>query len=264
MSVSLSNPAGRVYTILKAAGKGDQNTRMLEVWSSVLGGGISEFEVVKGLTALAEALAEIEVLIRSDSSLNHERYLACIAPIRNTISPLYLQSTRQQVVSSHITPEVLTRLEFCDEVLRKQEVEELLSEDDLSQIARSASELFDMIKASVKDYELRVMLLEAIENVRIYISQYRIYGIKGIKSGVQRLVGVVVTDMDAIKKEKAQNSDSIQRLVEFLTQAETVISKARKIYKAVKNPIGTLVGFLRAPAVPEERTEGREDGVIDV
>lgn len=249
-----SNPASRLHSILLATLGGDPNLRMLEVWATAFKlKEANDIEVVRSLIAMSEAVEKVRQLIESNPNLNHQRYLACLAPIKEAISPVYLQSSRQQVITPHIKPEVLTRLEFCDEELCRSFSEEAVTAEELSFIVQATNELFDMVEKSVQDPTLRAILLEGLEKVRIAITLYRIHGAKGLKSSLQNLLGVVFTEQEALKGEKATNAAVFDRLGALLEKLDSFSSKALKIQKAFTKPIRFFISW-----ISEDETTGNE------
>ena len=240
-----TNPAGRLYSILQSAVGGDPNARLLEVWAGVFGlPEPDDIVVTRYLLALNETVNEVERLIQANLSLNHSRYLSGFPSIRTAIRPIYLQSTRHGVITNSITAEVLTRLEFCDEELRRYFNEESLSQDDLSDITEATASLFELVASSVQDATLRIVLLEGLERVRIAISLYRIHGAKGFKSSLQHLLGVVFTEQDAIKAEKVKSADVIAKLGSLLEKLDSFSAKALKIHKALTKPVRFLLSWI--------------------
>jgi hypothetical protein len=240
-----SNPAGRLHNILQSAVGGDPNLRLLEVWTGVFG--IAEPDdiiVTRNLLALNDTVGEVERLIKINPNLNHSRYLAGFPNIRAAIRPIYLQSTRQGVISNNLTTEVLARLEFCDEELQRYFSEESISQEDLSAITESTAKLFELIAASVQDATLRVVLLEGLEKVQIALSLYKIHGAKGLKSSLQNLLGIVFTEQTAIKEEKEKNADVIAKLGSLLDKLDSFSAKALKIHKVLTKPVRSFLSWI--------------------
>lgn len=237
-----NNPAGRLLSVLLLTVGGDQGTRMLEVWGKVFNiHPLSDVEVARGLIALWECVEEVTRLIHSNPEIRHERYLGWTPSVQNAISTSHLQATRAQIITPNITPETLTRLEFCDEELRRFYSEEAISKENLDEIIGIVNDLFAMVDEKVIDGTLRVVLLEGIEKVRIAISLYQIHGAKGLKSGLQTLLGIVFTEQDAVKKEKETNADVISRLGTLLDKLDSFTANALKIKKALTAPVRFLL-----------------------
>lgn len=252
-----NNPAGRLHAILSSTIRGDQGLRMLDVWAiafQLLE--VTDVEVVRRLIAMSELLDEVKRLIESNPDINHQRYLGWVPAVKDAIAPLYLQSNRGSVITPNITPEVLTRLEFCDEELRRYYTEEEITQEELSAIVKAVNDLFEMVDTSVQNPTLRLVLLDGLEKVRIAIALYRIHGAKGLKSSLQNLLGIVFTEHESVIAEKAENSDVITRLGDLLDKLDSFSAKALKIHKAFTKPVHLLLSFLskeeEKPAVQED------------
>ncbi|WP_306547960.1 hypothetical protein [Desulfobulbus sp.] len=259
-----SNPASRIHSILKAALGGDQSQRMLEVWATAFEiKEANDIEVVRSLIAMSEAIEEVKRLIETNPNLNHQRYLACLAPIKTAVAPLYLHATRQQVLTANVTPEVLTRLEFCDEELSRYYSEEAVTAEELASIIHATNDLFDMVAKSVQDPTLRVVLLEGLEKIRIAITLYRIHGAKGLKSSLQNLLGVVFTEQAALNGEATKNADLLGRLAALLDKLDSFSAKALRIHKALTKPVRFLLSCISEDEATDNESAMSPSDVVE-
>lgn len=255
-----SNPASRLHTILQTLQRNNTNSRMFEIWVTVfeLPQPPDAIEVTRHLIALSELLEDVKRLIEANPNLNHQKYLSGFPNIREVINPIYLNTAGQGHITGYVTTEVLTRLEFCDEELQKYYAEEMLLPEDLCAIVEATNELFEIVASTVQDVTLRVTLLEGLERVRIALALYRIHGAKGLKSSLQQLLGIVVTEKEAIKTEKEKNDDVILKLGKLLDKLDSFSAKALKVHKALKKPIAFLLSL-----VTEEDATNVGGGFID-
>jgi hypothetical protein len=236
---------------------GEANTRMLEAWAQVFSLPSPDgVEVSRRLIALSNETDELQRLIESLPHLNPRIYLACIPAIKTAVDPIYLSSQRAGVITPHITPEVLVRLEFCSEELERAYAEERLADADLSEIETLTRELFEFVRNSNVDASLAIALLEALERARIAISLYQIHGAKGLKASLQGLLGLVFTEQEAIKREKTKNLEVVTKLGELLDKLDTFTSKALKLKKALTGPVTFLLSL-----VMKDKSEGSESNL---
>jgi hypothetical protein len=259
-----SNPASRLLTLLTALLQGDPSERVLDAWARVLE--VTErhdVEVPRCLVLLNDLLDEAEQLIRLNPDLNHKIYLSCFPQVRTVFSPMHIQSSRQSLISPHLTPDVMARLEFCAEALKKSWSEVEITLDDLQVISNDLNDLIEAIAASSFDVRLRKALLEALEGVRLSISQYRIYGAKGLKKNLQGVLGLVFTEREELKKDAKSNAEIIDRLGKFIDKIDSVSANALKVHKALTKPIRFLIGLVTDSA-PSQSVEAESESPTDI
>lgn len=257
-----SNPASRLHELLKNLLPGNPTERMLNVWMGAFG--ISDrhdVEVARRLVLTNEMLDNAESTIKLNPKSNHGIYLSCFREIRMVFSPLNLGSSREQVVTRYLTPEVMARLEFCSEALRDEWSELDLTPDELQDLSTELNTLIENVAASGIGSALRKALLEALESARIAISLYRVYGAKGLRKNLQSLFGFVYTERAALKQESKTNADVLERLGKWIDKIDTVSSKALKVQKALTKPARFLIEWATKPAEGADDSEDDPPGI---
>lgn len=262
-----NNPASRLLAILVAARTGKGDDRMLEVWASVLGVESADpMKVARHLTVLADTVDEVERLIQAQPDLNSAPFLSGFPVIRDAISPIHLGSKRDVTIHSHITPDVLARLEFCDERLVRVSPEDLISKEDLAEIATAANELVELVARTVEDPHLRLALLDALEQVRLAISAYRAGGATRLRRTVAQFAGILHGQRDELRREKTKNADVFERLGLWLNRVDSLASKATNVYNVFRRPVLGLLGLAsKALSSPEKTDDAADEGpeIID-
>ena len=259
-----SNPASRLHTLLTALLQGDAKERVLDAWARVLEvSDRQDVEVPRRLVHLNDLLDEAEQLIRLNPTLNHKIYLSCFPQVRTVFSPMHIQSSRDGLISPHLTQEVMARLEFCAEALQDSCSEVEMTLDDLQVISNDLNALVESIAASSIDVRLRNALLEALESVRLSISLYRIYGAKGLKKNLQGLFGLAFTERVGLKKEAEGNADLIDRLGKLMDKIDSASAKALKVHKALTKPIRFLIGLV-TDSDPSRSGEAEPESPTDI
>lgn len=238
-----SNPAGRLHKILSDAKIQNDRTQVKKAWASVLDIEENDVLVTKSVVELYSLSQEIQSLIKMNEDLNHELYLSSFAQIERAFFPLNLE-TQWSTVKSHLSPEALTRLQFCAELLSDFYSEESLSEEDLKDIIQKTEELFETIYKSNLPKDLRLSLLEEVERIRSAINLYKIKGAKGLKEALQGTLGAVVSNHEELKEASKTNKDVIKRLGELIDKMDSFASKALKVKKALTSPVKFMIELL--------------------
>jgi hypothetical protein len=166
----LLNPALRLHILLQSVINGPSDQLMLDVWSKLFDlPDPTEVQVVRCIVAMSDCLDETKRLLGNRTGINLALFTSEFPNIENAIAPSSLRHTRGQVLTPHLQPTVLNRLEFCAEELRKFYIEELISDEDLTAIREAADDLFEQVFNSSLELELRRVLLEDIERLRASI-----------------------------------------------------------------------------------------------
>lgn len=261
-----SNPASRLHTLLLELMNGHNDERVIDAWARVLAAPEPlDVEVTRRLILVNDLIANAEQAITLNPKLNHKLYVSCFPNIRVVMSPMHLQSTQATLIRSHLTPEVIARLEFCSEALKANWSEVEIPKEDLQEISEELNSLIEAVAASSIDTQLRRALLEALEGVRLAISSYRIYGVDGLKKNLQSLIGLAYTERTQMKKEAEKNGDIIERVGTLLDRIDTVSSTALKGHKALTKPFRYLIGLIADSGneAPSEITHEPDEDSIE-
>ncbi len=235
-----TNPAGRLYKILSIVKKEPDTKSAKVVWGKALGDLTTDVDITNAVVALYLLSQETQSLIKMKEGLNHNLYLASFSRIDRVFFPLQLGSTWAQS-RAHLTDEALIRLQFCAQELSGVYSEESLSEEDLLDIITKTNELYNSLHDSTLPSTLRMTLLEEVQRIRNAISLYQIKGAKGLKEGLQGAIGAVVANQEALKSAKNGDKDVMKRLGDLLDKMDSFSSKALKVNKIIKKPIGFLI-----------------------
>ncbi len=240
-----SNPASRLHTLLLGLLNGDPKERVLDAWARVLEvSDRHDVEIPRRLVELNDLLDDTEQAIKLNPKLNPKIYLSCFPQVRTVFSPLFIQNSREGMITGHLTPEVMARMEFCAEALKQGWSEVEIPNDDLQEISEDLNKLIEAVASSSVEVRLRKALLEALEGVRLSLSLYRIYGAKGLKKNLQGLFGLVFTERAELRNEASKNADVIDRLGKLMDKIDSVSAKALKVHKALTATIQFLIGLV--------------------
>jgi len=83
----------------------------------------------------------------------------------------------------------MTVLEFCSERLEERHVEPVISEDELQEVLQDVTSLFDDVKTSEIDLDLKAFILDGLESIRRGIYEFRIRGPERLKEAVAEIIG---------------------------------------------------------------------------
>lgn len=187
-------------------------------------------------------------LVENNPQLNSELFLKSFPSIRRAVSAQSLTNP-WNTYKVGITPEAMTRLEFCSEILETTNHEEVISGDEIDEIKNNISEVTEHIENSSIEHELKTFLLVQLENIRRGIFDYKIHGASGIRKAIEGVIGTTITQNDKYQNIKAKDNDVLVRLGALLNSIDSAMSKALK----VKKMLGTLGKLLGISWMPDKK-----------
>jgi hypothetical protein len=239
-----TNPAGRLYRILREAKSQPYNRKVRQVWAKVLDcDEKDDAEISRRVVEVYSLSKEVKGLIKLLPDVNHDLYLKSYEKIDKAIFPLNL-NTHWQGQQQALSDDLLARLQFCAEELGRHYSEETLSDEDLAEVDSLISELFTAISKGEIEISLRMALLEELEKIRRSLAIYRIKGGRGVKEALQSLLGAVVVNKDALTKAGEKNPAMLKKLGSLVEKLDAFTARALRLHKVLSGPIGKALGFL--------------------
>jgi len=195
-----------------------------------------------------------------DEGINKDLYLSSFPQIEKAIFPLNLNNI-WKMQKQHLNDGVMTRLQFCSELLSSIYSEEQLKDEDLEEVIQLIEGLFNSVLKSSLEGGIRITLLEEIERLRTALSMYKIHGAKGLKQSLQSTIGMVVAHQTELSIAAKSEPDVIERLGNLLDKVDSFTSKALKVHKALTKPVKFLIDLVTNknessdPSETEDATE---------
>lgn len=204
-----TNPAGRLHRILSRAQatltQTGRTSTAISVWSQVFEAPErapdtpEQIKVISGLLQLRQLINETEEGLRRIEGLP-DRYFRPFERIRS----LPEQSLGNlngdiSVQVRSITEGDMTVLEFCSERLEAQHTEPIINNEELREILQEVSSLFDEVKTSSLDSELKTFILDGLESIRRGIFEYRIRGPQRLKEALAEIIGSLAMNHDVVR-----------------------------------------------------------------
>ena len=242
--IDINNPAGRYYEILREAKSKEDHLSVRQVWATVLDEDENDDSAItKKIVEVYQLGEEIKSLIGMNEDVNKELYLSSFPQIERAIFPLQLNAP-WKAQKQQLNDGVMTRLQFCSELLSSVYNEEQLKDEDLMEITDLIDKLFNAVRSSSLDGGVRITLLEEIERLRTALSMYKINGAKGLKRSLQSTIGMVVANQDELSSMATSEPDVIERLGKLIDKIDSFTAKALKVHKALTKPVQFLIGLV--------------------
>lgn len=257
--IDTNNPAGRYYEILRMAKSKGDNLKVRQVWAQVLHEDEKDDSAItKKVIEVYQLGEEVKTLINMDEGVNRELYLSSFPHIERAIFPLNLNATWKEQ-KQQLNDGVMTRLQFCSELLSKIYSEEQLKDEDLEQITQLIEGLFNSVLNSSLEGGIRITLLEEIERLRTALSMYKIHGAKGLKQSLQSTIGMVVANQEELSIAAKSEPEVIERLGKLLDKVDSFTSKALKVHKALAKPVKFLIDLVINKNEPSDPNDDEDE-----
>lgn len=227
---NIDNPAGRLIDIIEACRReSKQNNEALPGWARVLG--INPNNIPRVLSSIADVgglATKVDTSIRSIDGLNHSRYVAWI--------PKFLTPWRNFQVGSGMTyfiqpvdDSMMGLLGVCDDMLRIHRPEPTVSDEQLKSLLALVRELATAISESDLPANLKEFLFKYVEIIDAAISDYRVRGYEGFKSGLERAIGLSIVERE--KFEAVVSTTPGAKLSEVLKSFSNIVSTVSNVMK---------------------------------
>lgn len=259
MSASADNPVGRLLTIVRRTMEiqqlaGGAQARVgwarvfdLQEHNNALEPEV-ETEVCLRLIQLRKLITEAEEAIQDLEGLHTERYLRPFVRLRMFVPLTDLMSQFNQTLGV-VTESDMTLLEMASDELSSRHVESVVEEDELKVLREQVDELFDKIKQSNLNDQLKVFILSQLATIRRAIDEYRIRGTERLQEALAEIIGGIYLHQDIIQTEKDKHEVSLYKQV--VSRFCSVVLTAAKLTPLL-GPASKVLSFLTsgAPDIP--------------
>ncbi len=218
------NSATRLLRILAKAPEHQDSTQTLEVWAKLLEVDVDSrnrkaVEVGELIHAMHREL-DLAAAGLAGANFSKSLYESAFTRIEHAISPMLLPTTWNQV-KQYLTPDVLTALAFCTEILPDEESQ--ISAEELEAIRQKVEELRATITDADTPARLRQLIQHHIELIERALSEYMVVGAKALREAGRTALGEMIESKDELAPVKASPA------VSKLESAWATVNKAADI-----------------------------------
>jgi len=219
----LNNPAGRVLALLRKA-KETQARTIADGFASVFEMDLTDNYggLYRNLGLLNDNLNSIKERLQQTGN---QHFIASYEKALPHLQRIFaFQNSAQQwdgFKQTSIREQDLTTLEFCAAALSRDLPERTFSKDELAELTKKIDELWREVLASGLDKELKLTILECLDQIRQAIRDYKILGSKPIVSAVNNAV-VCVINIGEVSPEHAPLMARVREVVGFAADLVTL------------------------------------------
>ena len=236
------NAASRLISILEKASSRADNMQALEAWAELLG--VKERHPHRRVVAIGELLCamhkepEYAMTGLATSDFSKSLYESAFSHIEHALSPMLFQHKWDQV-KQHLTPDVLTALAFCTEILPDEEIQ--LSIDELSSIRAKVEELRATLTDTRMPPRLRTLIQHHIQLIEHALAVYPIIGAKALREAAHIALGEMIEAKDEIAPEKDSIAvlalgavwKSVNRATDIALRTEKLVQLGQRAWDSI-------------------------------
>jgi len=240
------NSATRLLRILEKASEHQDNTQTLEAWARLLGVSVENpHRKAVEVGELVHAMhRELDLAASGLAGANFSKglYESAFTRIEHAISPMLLPATWNQV-KQYLTPDVLTALAFCTEILPDEESQ--ISAEELDSIRKKVEEL----RATVSDAETPIRLRQLIQHhialIDRALSEYAVVGAKALREAGRTALGEMIEAKDELAPVKSSPAVSkLESTWATVNKAADIALKGEKMAQLGQKAWEALSGML--------------------
>lgn len=216
------NSATRLLRILEKASEYQHNAQVLDTWAKLLGVVVTNRRAVAVGELIHAMHQELDLAAAGLAGANFSKilYESAFTRVELAISPMLLSATWDQV-RQYLTPEVLTALAFCTEILPDEENQ--ISAEDLVSIKEKVNELRVTVADADTPPRLRQLIQHHIELIDRALSEYLVVGAKALREAGRTALGEMIEVKDELAPVKSSPA------VSKLESAWATVNKAADI-----------------------------------
>lgn len=178
-------------------------------------------ELIYRLIQFIKLIDETEQALRTIEGVNLNRYLAPFPAIRSVIS---LTGLDQAFIPNNVTDTHMVILGFCEDKLEEYHLEPKIEEEEIKALIDDINNLYEEVKASAINQQLRVLILEQLEHMRRAIHEYHIRGAERLREEMTIIVGTYILNKDLVEEESSK--EEVNKFKNILSRFASVVAFA--------------------------------------
>ena len=223
------NVAGRLWNILTAAQKLTGGTTHQQLAKAFQLASPSDTAlIVRTLVAAAEGVDKIEWRIRRIPGKDYDLYLHSLPHIKEGFIAATSNRDFNQWKTAYMKAEHIGPLMYCAQLISEFYPEEEINQDELQQFLKRVDALYESVLASHLEPNIKLLILDQLQNIRQAIHEYRIKGVYILSEALERATGAIALHKAEIQEAVEQeDGDKIKDFIDKLTVLDKIISIAK-------------------------------------
>jgi hypothetical protein len=240
--IGVNNPAGRLYLLLADIRSQPNDTTLQRAWAHALN--IDEYDVSNLIVLIAEVVRLVEEVKGRIGNQNVDQSLYLKPFVK--IQRVFTLSFGHQMTNAKefLDDATMTGLEYCSELLARTTVEEAINADVLTELQADVDILIEKMLVANLPEDLKLLLLDCLQQIRQAILSYRIHGAKGIEAAIKTTIGSVHYYTMHAQEQPTENYDkeTFREFISFLEKVLSIVANALNINLMISGIVTRLLG----------------------
>jgi hypothetical protein len=237
------NAAGRLWKVLTAVlsfAGGQTHAQFAKAFGLESADALT---VVRELTLAIEAVDEIETRVKRIPNVSHDLFLHSISPVRQALVAA-IQNYDFNQWKGHLKAEYLPALLFCSDLLSKHCPEQEISQDELLTLTKVLNDLYESVFASQIDGNLKLIILEQLQNIQKSIREYRVKGVYVLKQSLSAATGQIILHSAEFQAARSTEDGALlQKFLDVLSFLDKITSVATKSKELLSPLLPVLLAY---------------------
>ena len=225
-----NNPAGRLYQILTEVTKQrNDGEPMQRVWARIFGLDENNTEeIFRAYVELLRLLKSARESVERLPDIDPDLYVKPFEQLERafTVSSI---TTNLRSFKQYLTEGTMTALQFCAHTLGKVLNETEVPKETLRKLREQVEALISEVLSADLQYEIRVFLVERLEEIRRAIIYYRINGTRGLQRALETTIGasyLLVHSGNSVEFENEKKREAWRKIGKAFANVVMEIAKA--------------------------------------
>jgi hypothetical protein len=199
------------------------------------------YEIHYKMGEVMELINKVRNEIKALNNEDEEEFLSPINNIAEIFSKVNLESQINVILDDANFKEALVGLKYCALTLKGERKESQIDNEELEQILVEVGQLCESVLNTELPKQLKIIILNNLENIRKSIIDLKIQGIEGIKKAMEASVGSLILNNETVKESK-EGVSIVEKILLIIGKLDQVVRYGKKTKELVAPIIKYYIG----------------------
>jgi hypothetical protein len=248
-SVSIDNPAGRLYSILSNIEEKTNNlsqtigSTVLTALAEALEVNENSLDVVKELGKIFELIKDTEESLKK-VDMGTELYLSTLEEIADAFTQIVFFEKLYNGGRLNVGKASLEKLGLCAFILSQKQGEIVLNKEQLHELLSEVRGLLDKVLDSELDADIKQFLIKKLRDIEQAIIDYKFKGSEGLQEVLESSIGGAFLNINAEERKENPLVSNFFTIVTRLAAMLNIANTSKQLAPDVSNMLSKLSKLL--------------------
>jgi hypothetical protein len=244
-----NNPVGRLNELLVSLLNFNSETRMNDAGFYFIQNEINSeyFSAFKQLSEIIGLIEESKKAVKNIEHLDQGRYLKPLLSIEGIFSHINLHDSWNNFKKS-FNEVTMTQLEYCSDAVARESQENFIESEKINDLLKDIDLLQEKLMQSSISDQLILIIFEQINNIRVSLINYKIFGVDGLRRSLESGMGAIILNRDNIINKMSETDEKpekniIKSFFDALSKLNTLVSLGKNTPELIESA-STAIKFL--------------------